>query len=93
MKMKDLDTKESRRPAPFRAPCDIIIDAIEDDEKRDLVHSLFFFTLNTRGGVPSDAARWLASMTTETLTAYRVSADRQNNELREREQSIAWARR
>lgn len=93
MKMKDLDTKESRRPAPFRAPCDIVLDAIEDDEKRKLAKSLFFFTLNTRGGVPSDAARWLASMTTETLTAMRISADRQCDELREREQRIAWSAR
>ena len=77
----------------FQAPCDIILDGIENDEKRKLARSLFFYTLNTRGGVPSDAARWLASMTVETLTALRISADRQNEELREREQRLAGARR
>lgn len=60
----------------IQAPCDVILDGIEDDEKRELARGLFQYTLNTRGGVPSQAAGWLAGKTVEELRAYRLTADR-----------------
>ena len=58
------------------APCDLIIDGIKDEESRRMARSLLNYTLNTRGGVPSQAAGWLASMSKEELSARSIAADR-----------------
>lgn len=65
----------------FKAPCDVIVDAIEDNEKRRLVDDLLFYTINTTGANPSSCAKRLASMTVAELKARQASANRHCNQL------------
>jgi len=61
---------------PFEAPCDRIINAIPCDERRAIADALLMYVVNTRGGVPSDAARMLSRLTLKELTALQIAADR-----------------
>lgn len=59
------------------SPCDLVIDAIADPEKRVLARGLLFYAMNTSTvGTPSDHARRLASMSVEQLRARQVAAER-----------------
>ena len=60
----------------WKAPCDVILDAIENDEARSLAKGLHIYVINTRGGVPRDAARWLASQTLAELKARTIGMER-----------------
>jgi|TARA_S200002703_G_scaffold75414_4_gene65079 hypothetical protein len=63
--------------AKFKAPCDLVLESIEDAEARALAEELFFYTMNTRGGAPTEAARFLARQTVEQLRARKIAMERQ----------------